>query len=83
MTDGPESRFYGVAGPNALPVLRREVIERHHLFTIFLQTDGSLRVFWFIHFDEQIEGLFGIRFCLSLPDVVQRTLGLRLDSFTF
>ena len=67
VADGPEGRFYGVAGPNALPVLRREVIEGHHFVAVFLQADGGLRVFWLIHFHEQIEGLFS--FCL--PDVVQ------------
>ena len=78
MTDGPESRFNGIAGPNALPVLRREVVESHHLVTVFLQTDGSLRVFWLIHFNEQVEGLFGICLCLGLPDIVYCSFGLWL-----
>ena len=71
MTDGSECRFYGIAGPNALPVLRREVIESHHLVAVFLQADGSLWIFWLIHFDKQVEGFLSICFCLRLPDIVQ------------
>jgi hypothetical protein len=35
----PKFRFNGIAGPNALPVLRREVVEGQHLITVLLQTD--------------------------------------------
>ena len=67
MADGPESRFNRVAGPNALPVLRREVIKSHHLVAAFLQTGGSLWTFWLIHFNEQVEGFFSICLCLGPP----------------
>ena len=71
MSDGSEYRFYGIAGPNALPVLRWEVIESHHLVAVFLQADDSLWIFWLIHFDKQVEGCLSICFCLRLPDIVQ------------
>ena len=59
-------------------MLCRKIKEGHKLVAVFLQTNGGLRVFWFIHFDKQIESLFSICFGLRPPDVMQRLFGLRL-----
>ena len=78
LTDRPECRFHRIVGPNALPMLCWKIKEGHQLVAVFLQTNGRLRIFWLIHFDKQIESFFSIRFCLCLPNVMQRLFGLRL-----
>jgi hypothetical protein len=42
MTDRAKGRFNRIGGPNALPMLCREIIERQQLSPVFLQT-GNLR----------------------------------------
>ncbi len=79
MADCPEGGFNRIAGPNALPVLRRKLIESHQFLSVFVQTDGSLRILWLIRFDKQIKGLFRIGLGLRLPDVVQCLLRFRLS----
>ncbi len=48
MSDRAEGGFNRVARPYSLPVLCREVVERHQLLAVFLQAEGGLRVFRFI-----------------------------------
>jgi len=52
MADCAKGRLNRVAGPNALPVLSRKVIEGHQFFPVFLQADGVLRVLWLIGLEE-------------------------------
>ena len=59
-------------------MLGREVVERHQLLAIFLQTQRRLRVLWFIGLEEQVKRFLGIGLRLSLPDRVQRLLGFGL-----
>lgn len=78
MPDRGKRGFNWVAGADALPMLGGEVEECHELFAIFLQAPRCLGILWLIGFDEQIECLVRIVFGLSLPDIVDRGLGLRL-----
>ena len=78
MSDRGEGRFNWVAVTDALPMLGGEVEECHEFFAVFLQAQRRLGIFGFVDFDEQIERLFRIIFGLSLPDVVDRRLGLWL-----
>ena len=78
MVDRGERRFNGIAGAAALPMLSGEVEECHEFRPVFLQAQRRLGIFGFVDFDEQIERLFRIIFGLSLPDVVDRRLGLWL-----
>ena len=71
MTDRPEGRLDRVGSPDALPVLRRKVVERHQLLTVLLQAQCSLRVFRLIRPDEQIKRLLGIHPGSGLPDIMQ------------
>ena len=81
MSDRGEGGHNRIAGADALPVLCRKIEECHELFTILLQSQRSLGVLCFIGFDEQIKGLDSIILGLSLPDVVDRGLGLWLRQF--
>lgn len=68
MSDCGEGGFNWIAGADALPVLGRKVEECHEFIAVFLQAQCCLGVLGFVGFDEQIEGLFGIRFGFGLPD---------------
>ena len=78
MADRCERGFNWIAGADALPVLGRKVEERHEFVAIFLQAQRCLGILWLIGFDEEIESLVRIVFGLSLPDIVDRGLGLWL-----
>ena len=68
MTDSPERRLNRIAGPNALPVLGRKIVERHQLLAVLLQAQGRLGVLGFIGFEEQVKRF--LRLCLRLCLVV-------------
>ena len=54
MTDSPKRRLNRIAGPYALPVLCRKVVEGQQLLAVFLQAQRRLWVFWFIGLEEEL-----------------------------
>jgi len=44
MADRSEARFYRIAGPDALPVPGRKIVEGQQLLPVLVQADGRLRV---------------------------------------
>ena len=78
MPDCGKGGFNRIGSAYALPVLGWEVEECHEFLTVLLQAQCRLGILGFIGFDEQIKGLLGTLFGLSLPDVVDRRLGLWL-----
>ena len=80
MPDRGKSRFNRVGCADALPKLGREVEECHEFAPVLLQAQHRLGELGLIGFDEQIEGLLGILFGHSLPDVVDRGLCLCLSA---
>ena len=55
MAHGGEGAFDEICGPQVLPVLGREIVEREQRLAILLKTFGSLVVFDLVALDEGVE----------------------------
>ena len=71
MPQGSEGRFDRVGGADALPVFRREIVERHQRRSILDQTFDSIRGLGLIDGDEGVERPNRVASGLRLPEVMK------------
>ena len=63
------------------PIGGREIVISQQAVAVFLQAIGRLGVFAFEGLEEQVERFISLAQRGCLPDLVQHSLGLRLDAF--
>src|SRR5438128_11205220 len=78
MPHGGEGAFDGVGGPQVLPMLSREVIERQQRLPVLRQAIYRLVVLDGVSLDKGVESGVGVLLRLGHPDVLQSALSLRL-----
>src|SRR5580704_4964279 len=68
MPHGGECAFNGVGGPQVLPMLSREVVERQQRLAVLRQATHRLVVFDGVSLDKGVEGGVGVDLRLGHPD---------------